>query len=308
MGDAATPVLPDFTSQTAAAYKANIDAGFAVADRIAWAFAPHEQSTPDMTVRLDAGSLFDGTTLTEKAAQSTGTITAPTTNPRIDRVSINIGSGAVAVTTGTEAPSPSPPAIPANNIPVAQVVLVVSQTSIVNADITDERHLSVPLNINNLTQDTGPDLAADFVATYDASAAALKKVLLNKIGGFDSGTLMLFQQTAAPTGWTKQTTHNDKSLRVVSGAAGSGGATAFSSVFGSGKVSGSHTLTEAEMPAHTHNAGTSNSAATGDTAPQNFRNTATGNLATSSTGGSGGHTHTLSLDLQFVDLIIASKD
>lgn len=169
MGDAATPVLPDFTSQTAAAYKANIDAGFAVADRIAWAFAPHEQSTPDMTVRLDAGSLFDGTTLTEKAAQSTGTITAPTTNPRIDRVSINIGSGAVAVTTGTEAPSPSPPAIPANNIPVAQVALVVSQTSIVNADITDERHLSVPLNINNLTQDTGPDLAADFVATYDAS-------------------------------------------------------------------------------------------------------------------------------------------
>jgi hypothetical protein len=30
-----------------------------------------------------------------------------------------------------------------------------------------------------------------------------------------AGTLMLFQQTAAPTGWTKQTTHNDKALRVV---------------------------------------------------------------------------------------------
>ena len=85
MGDAATPTLPDFTSQTASVYKANIDAGFAVADRLAWAFAPHEQDVgspqPDMTVRLDAGALFAGTTLTEVAAHSTGAITAPTTLP-----------------------------------------------------------------------------------------------------------------------------------------------------------------------------------------------------------------------------------
>lgn len=44
---------------------------------------------------------------------------------------------------------------------------------------------------------------------------------------FDAGTKMLFQQTAAPTGWTKQTTHNDKALRVVSGTASSGGSVAF---------------------------------------------------------------------------------
>lgn len=48
---------------------------------------------------------------------------------------------------------------------------------------------------------------------------------------FPSGTVMLFVQTAAPTGWTKSTTHNDKALRVVSGTASSGGSTAFSSVF-----------------------------------------------------------------------------
>ena len=42
------------------------------------------------------------------------------------------------------------------------------------------------------------------------------------------GTQMLFQQTAAPVGWTKQTTHNDKALRVVSGTASSGGSVAFS--------------------------------------------------------------------------------
>jgi hypothetical protein len=62
-------------------------------------------------------------------------------------------------------------------------------------------------------------------------------------GGFVAGTLMLFQQTAAPTGWTKQTTHNDKSLRVVSGNAGSGGSTAFTSVFASRGV---------PLPEHAH--------------------------------------------------------
>ena len=139
MGDAATPVIPNAGAQTGTVYKANIDAGFAVLDRLAWAFAAHEQAAPDMTVRLDAGALFDGTTLTEVAAQSTGAIAAPSVDPRIDRVVIDAASGAVSVETGTEAASPSPPAIPSGKLPVAQVALIVAQTEIVNADLTDER-------------------------------------------------------------------------------------------------------------------------------------------------------------------------
>jgi hypothetical protein len=139
MGDAATPILPDFTSQTAAVYKANIDAGFAVLDRLAWAFAPHEQAAPDMTVLLEAGALFDGSTLTEVAAQSTGTITAPSVDPRIDRVVIDNATGAVSVVTGVEDASPVPPAIPNGKLPVAQVLLATSTSEIANADITDER-------------------------------------------------------------------------------------------------------------------------------------------------------------------------
>ncbi len=55
----------------------------------------------------------------------------------------------------------------------------------------------------------------------------------NIIGAsFSAGTAMLFIQTAAPTGWTKSTTHNDKALRIVNGPAGSGGSVAFSTVFG----------------------------------------------------------------------------
>lgn len=128
-----------------------------------------------------------------------------------------------------------------------------------------------------------------------------------------SGSLMLFQQTSAPTGWTKQTTHNDKALRVVSGTASSGGATAFTSVFGSGKSTGSYTLQVADIPSHTHGPG-GGSAFVG-------QDTGTGTIAynagaisnptfsaTAATGGGGGHSHTLSLDLQYVDLIIASKD
>jgi hypothetical protein len=70
-------------------------------------------------------------------------------------------------------------------------------------------------------------------------------------GFFASGNICLFKQDTAPTGWTKLTTHNDKALRVVSGTASSGGSTAFSTVFGSG-TTGSHTLTSAEIPGHTH--------------------------------------------------------
>lgn len=60
---------------------------------------------------------------------------------------------------------------------------------------------------------------------------------------FPSGTVMLFMQTTAPTGWTKDTTHNDKALRIVSGTASSGGSTAFTSVFAA------RTITQANLPA-----------------------------------------------------------
>ena len=59
------------------------------------------------------------------------------------------------------------------------------------------------------------------------------------IEAFPSGTKLLFQQTSAPTGWTKSTTHDNKALRVVSGAASSGGTVAFTTAFASQAVAGS---------------------------------------------------------------------
>lgn len=42
---------------------------------------------------------------------------------------------------------------------------------------------------------------------------------------FPSGTKMVFFQASAPTGWTQDTTHNNKALRVVSGSGGGSGGT-----------------------------------------------------------------------------------
>jgi hypothetical protein len=122
--------------------------------------------------------------------------------------------------------------------------------------------------------------------------------------GFPSGTLMLFQQTAAPTGWTKQTTHNDKALRVVSGTAGSGGSSAFSTVFGL-TATQAHTLTQSEMPSHTHSRSYQNGAGSAD---MGLGSGTPGSLASGSTGGGGSHSHNIDLRVQYVDLIIASKD
>ena len=146
---------------------------------------------------------------------------------------------------------------------------------------------------------------------------------------FDAGTLMLFQQTSAPTGWTKQTTHNDKALRVVSGAASSGGTTAFTTVFTnqtptintSGLSAGATTLSTSQIPSHTHPTniyvdppfdGGSFITNGGST-----KSTANGNLTSGSTGGGGSHNHSISgsatssaitLNVAYVDLIIASKN
>ena len=62
-----------------------------------------------------------------------------------------------------------------------------------------------------------------------------------------SGTIMLFENTSAPTSWTKITTFNDTTCRVISGSISNGGSTAFSSIFttrsATGGASGSGTAT-----------------------------------------------------------------
>jgi len=141
---------------------------------------------------------------------------------------------------------------------------------------------------------------------------------------FPSGTAVLFAQTAAPTGFTKSLTHDNKALRVVTGTASSGGTTGFTTVFAnqtptittSGLSVGATTLTTAQIPSHSHVL--TDAACCG---PVNGRTQVGGSGGatsnTGSTGSGGSHTHTLSgtatssvitLDVQYVDVIIATKD
>jgi hypothetical protein len=125
---------------------------------------------------------------------------------------------------------------------------------------------------------------------------------------FPSGTTMLFQQTAAPVGWTKQTVLNDYGLRVVSGAVGTTPGTAFSTVFAQTAV-GNTTLALSQIPAHSHGsvlnpAAVSAAAGLSGSVPPEYGNPG----LTDSQGGGGAHTHSVSLALAYVDCIIAVKN
>ena len=139
-----------------------------------------------------------------------------------------------------------------------------------------------------------------------------------------SGVSILFYEASAPTGWTKVTTHDNKALRVVSGTgAGSGGSTAFTSVFTSRGV---------PLPQHAHG-GTTGGHSNDHT--HTFNNFAPGNGGGFRTGGgnfyngfntgttsgtSSDHTHTFttsnegtagaSMDfaVQYIDVILCSKN
>ena len=149
--------------------------------------------------------------------------------------------------------------------------------------------------------------------------------------GIVTGTRMLFQQTAAPTGWTKDTTHNDKALRVVSGTVSSGGSVAFSTLFGRTAVD-DHTLLTAEIPAHAHantlndsghdhdmpyrgssaftatTPGALTSVWTGDGTGSTSPATTGMTITNVDAGGGGAHNHGLDMRVQYVDMIIATKD
>jgi hypothetical protein len=138
-----------------------------------------------------------------------------------------------------------------------------------------------------------------------------------------AGTNMLFYQAAAPTGWTQVTSVTDRALRVVSGTGGvTGGTISYSTYFSGSYASGSTTLTEAQMPSHTHSVtdpGHNHTYANGGVAGPGYAvlsnglgsytstTTSTTGITIGATGGSTGHTHTIP-SLQYADVIICSKN
>lgn len=126
---------------------------------------------------------------------------------------------------------------------------------------------------------------------------------------FSSGDTLLFHQTAAPTGWTKQTAINDYGLRVTSGAVGTTAGNPFSTVFAQTAV-GNTTITIATMPSHDHPMpNTFNSTGVSATpAGPGFSGNYTVSPNTLFRGGDQPHNHSVNLALSYTDVIIASKD
>ena len=110
---------------------------------------------------------------------------------------------------------------------------------------------------------------------------------LTGVQPFPSGTKMLFQQTAAPTGWTKVTSAVDnKALRLVSGTVGSGGNSAFTTAFASYTPSGNVSV----GTSGSSTASFSGNATSSDSSASFSANATTGNSTASFSGSVSGNT------------------
>jgi hypothetical protein len=165
----------DFTTQDSTTYKSAIDGNGSVMARLAAAFAPSQQATLNMTVAVGAGALMAWGNVVSIAAQSTAVITAPVSNPRIDRVVIDARNGVIATVTGTESASPVPPPIPSGFLPIAQVMLQPGMGSITNALITDERiagNLQPAAGVHVLAQNAVPLSFVAVASTFTSATYA----------------------------------------------------------------------------------------------------------------------------------------
>lgn len=159
-------------------------------------------------------------------------------------------------------------------------------------------------SVQKFTYDSGDDVW--YLSGYQQQTSTLDV----------AGIRMVFQQTAAPTGWTKDVSSNDKALRLVSGTVGSGGSVAFTTAFASqtptGTV-GNTALTIAQMPVHHHQMAQRTDCGGGAGTTMSGAVPTGGPLPTSDTGNGDTHTHTftgnaINFAVSYVDCIIAAKN
>ena len=181
--------------------------------------------------------------------------------------------------------------------------------------------------LDGTTACAGINITSGTVASSTLTGAlpAIDGSGLTGVQPFPSGTVMIFYQAAAPTGWTKSTAQDNKALRVVSGSGGGTGGSWDLSAGGSTNSTGAHThtgsshthstpshshshslsagahtLTTSEMPSHTHGTGMyekahDNWASTGNRPNYPSNNMSKSNhYTTHSSGSSSSHSHSLS--------------
>lgn len=263
-------------------------------------------------------SLLTGTLTT--AAQpnitSVGTLTSATVTGNVTAGNVYANSGTVrgSLLTGTITTAAQP------NITSLGSLTSLIVLGNINAANVSANHFGSGAGLSNINGSNVTGLVAN--ATFATTAGGVSSI--------PAGTRMLFAQTSAPTGWTKVTSNDDAALRVVSGAAGSGGTVGFTTAFSATSVSGttgSTSLSEAQLPIHRHFVSTNvvNGGAPSSVNSLVRQRTTAGDsdyylegtsaepsvLRSSATGSGAGHDHTfsgsLNLAVKYVDVIIAQK-
>jgi hypothetical protein len=227
-----------------------------------------------------AGDTSGTCTLQANAVAGTTTLTLPTTSGTLYA---KAGGGAIGVADGGTGAT----TLTANN------VILGNGTSAVQ--------FVAPGTTGNVLTSNG--------TTWTSAAAA----------AFDAGTRLIFAQSTAPTGWTKDTTnYNNHALRVVTGAASTGGTVDFTTAFASQAVSGTvgtsgaTTLSTSEIPSHTHSYQRASGSASGIAGGCGVNNEG----ATTGATGGGSHTHSggtftgtaINLAVKYLDVITATKN
>jgi len=205
------------------------------------------------------------------------------------------------------------------------------------------------------TADDIPALPASKITsgTFADARLSASSVTQHAQSDFASGDKMLFKQSSAPTGWTKETSDNDCCLRVVSGSVSTGGSVALSTALATPAISASlggapdagnlsvsmsgnisnHTLSNNQIPSHSHTSGIRNRANV-SVSPQlpktNSGDDYTNHINTGNAGGGGSHNHghnlsgsmsgapgvgnlavssgSATINCKYVDVICAAKD
>lgn len=198
------------------------------------------------------------------------------------------------------------------------------------AAVTDETGTGALVFAGSPTFTGTPIAPTATVGTNTTQIATTAFVIANAPVTIPAGSVMLFYQAAAPTGWTQVTTQNNKALRVVSGTGGgTGGTVDFTTAFVSQAVTitavsgtaGSTTLSTPQIPSHNHFIG-QRAIGGGKTYISRAINAGPGGTFVSvysdPTGGGGSHDHpfsftsatanSINLAVQYIDIIIASKN
>ena len=219
-------------------------------------------------------------------------------------------------------------AVTAAKIPAGAVAADIGTGGIVTANIADDAVTGDKIeNSPTIAGTLSGNVTVGSGKTLDVSGGTLTTSTAQKqtisATAFASGTKMIFNQTAAPTGWTKDTSNNnDSALRVVTGSASTGGSVAFATAFASQTIAAhslsvaGHTLTTSQMPSHNHSYTCPYITGKGYNGGLP-RSCSTQGGTTGSTGGGGSHSHSISgsqthaaidLAVKYVDVIVATKD